>query len=72
VIIKVRVTPKASRKYIKEDNGAFRVYLTSPAHDGFANKQLKELLAGHFKVKKYQISIVAGEKSRDKLVKIAL
>jgi len=70
VVLKVRVAPKASRNLVKKDKDTLKVYLTSPAQDGLANNQLIELLAEYFKVKKYQIKIVQGGKSRDKLVKI--
>jgi len=70
VILNIRVYPKASRNLIKKENNCFKVYLTQPAHDGFANKQLIELLSGHLKVRKYQIKIIKGEKSRNKVVEI--
>jgi len=70
VVLKVRVSPRASRNLVKKDKDALKVYLTKPTQDGLANSQLIELLAEYFKVKKYQIEIVQGRKSRDKLVKI--
>ncbi len=62
--------PKASRNLIKKENSYFKAYLTQPAHNGLANKQLIELLAGHLKVRKYQIKIIKGEKSRNKVIGI--
>lgn len=70
MILNIRVYPKASRNFIKKENSYFKAYLTRPAHDGLANKQLIELLSGHLKLKKYQIKIIKGEKSRDKAVEI--
>ena len=70
MIISVRVAAKASRALIKKENTFFKAYLTSPAQDGLANKQLIRLLADYFKVKNYQLKIVKGEKSRDKLIEI--
>lgn len=70
MVLKVRVSPRASRNLVKKDKDALKVYLTKPTQDGLANSQLIELLAEYFKVKKYQIEIVQGRKSRDKLVKI--
>jgi len=52
------------------ENSYFKAYLTQPAHSGLANKQLIELLAKYFNVKKYQIRIIRGEKSRDKVIEI--
>jgi len=70
VILNIRVIPQSNRNLIKEEDTSLKVYLTKPAQDGLANKQLIELLAEHFNIKKYQISIIKGEKSKDKVVKI--
>jgi uncharacterized protein (TIGR00251 family) len=70
VILNIRVTPKASRNLIKKENDCLKVYLTKPAQDGLANMQLIDLLARHLNIKKYQIKIIKGEKSRNKIVKI--
>jgi len=70
VILRIRVSPKASRNLIKEEEGYLKVYLTKPAQDSQANNQLIELLAQHLKVKKYRIKIIQGLKSRDKVVEI--
>lgn len=71
MIVSVRVSPKASRNKVVEEAGKFKVYLTRPAQDGAANGQLVELLAEHMKLKKYQLRIVKGLKSREKLVEIS-
>ncbi len=68
--LNIRVIPKASRSLIREENDSLKVYLTKAAQDGLANKQLIELLAAHLRVKKYQIKIIKGEKSRNKVVAI--
>ena len=70
MILRIRVSPKASRNLIKEEEGYLKVYLTKPAQDSQANNQLIELLAQHLKVKKYRIKIIQGLKSRDKVVEI--
>ncbi len=70
MILNVRVIPKASRNLAQEQKGSLKVYLTKPAQDNLANTQLIELLSKHLKVKKYQLKIIKGEKSRDKLVEI--
>ncbi len=70
MILQVRVSPKASRNLVKEENGGFKVYLTKPAQDGLANEQCINLLSEHLKVKKYQLKIIKGDKSRNKLVEI--
>lgn len=70
MILNIRVVPRSSRCLIKEEGGLFKAYLTKPACDGLANNQLIELLAKHFKVKKYQVEIIKGEKSRQKTISI--
>jgi uncharacterized protein (TIGR00251 family) len=70
MIFAVRVVPKASRSQVKQENARLKVYLTKPAFDGEANVQLIEVLAGYFKVKKYQIRIVKGQTCRNKLIAI--
>ena len=70
MILDVRVAPKASRNKVVEENGRFKAYLTRPAQDGLANAQLIDLLARYLKVKKYQIKIIKGLKSRNKFVEI--
>lgn len=70
MILNIRVIPKASRNFIKEEGSCFRVYLTSPAQGGLANAQLIRLMSGHLKVKKYQVRIIKGHKTRDKVIEV--
>jgi hypothetical protein len=70
MIFNVRVTARASRNRVEQIENTLKVYLTKPAADGLANAQLIDLLSAHFKIKKYQISIKSGGKSRHKLVEI--
>ena len=70
MILNVRVAPKASRNLVKKCQDHLKVYLTKPAQDGLANAQLIDLLSEYLKVKKYQIKIIKGDKSRDKLIEI--
>ncbi len=70
MILNVRVNPRASYNRVEQKGDKLKVYLTKPAAEGMANKQLVDLLSEHFKIKKYKIIIKSGEKSRDKLVEI--
>lgn len=70
MILDIRVIPKASRDFVKEELGKLRVYVTKPAEDGLANAKVIELLAKHFHIKKYEIRIIKGEKSRNKSVQL--
>lgn len=70
MIFNIRVCPRASRNRVEQNQDTLKVYLTKPAALGLANAQLIDLLSAHFKIKKYQIRIKSGEKSRNKLVEI--
>lgn len=70
MILDIRVVPKASRSFIKKEENGLKVYLTKPAQDGLANDQLIRLLADYLKIKKYQIKIIKGEKSRSKTIQV--
>lgn len=71
MICTIRVIPKASRNAIKKEGNNLKVYLTKPAQEGLANKQLTDILADYFKVKRYQIQIIKGKHTRDKVVEIS-
>jgi hypothetical protein len=70
MVFNVRVCPRSSRNHVEQEGRNLKVHLTKPAAEGLANSQLIELLSKHFKIKKYQISIKSGDKSRNKLVEI--
>ncbi|MFA4859011.1 MAG: DUF167 domain-containing protein [Candidatus Margulisiibacteriota bacterium] len=70
--LNLRVIPNAKQNKIIEENGRYKVYLTAPAIEGRANAALIDFLAEHFKVKRRQVKIIHGEKSRDKLIEILL
>lgn len=68
--IQVRVVLRSSRAAVQEENGVCKVHVTRPAQDGQANRQVIELLADHFRVKKYQVRILQGQASRNKSIEI--
>ena len=69
--IHVKVIPAARKNEIKKEGELYRVYLTAPAQDGRANQALIEALATYFGVKKRQIQIIKGLKSRLKTINIS-
>jgi uncharacterized protein len=72
VAFAVRVTPRASRDAIEgEYQSAMKVRLTAPPRDGRANDALRRLLADRLKVPLSAVRILAGEKSRNKRVRIS-
>ncbi|MCK9594752.1 MAG: DUF167 domain-containing protein [Candidatus Omnitrophica bacterium] len=66
----IKVVPGSSRSAVKKENGVLKVYLTKPAHDGEANVQLIRVLAEYLGIKKYQLEIIKGHTSRNKVVQI--
>ena len=71
-LLRVRVQPKASRNAIcVEGDGRIRVALTAPPVEGAANKALSEFVAKTLGVSKGAVSLVGGEKSREKTIQVA-
>ena len=70
--ISVRVKPgtKGTTRLEKQEDGSYVAFLHARAHDGEANKALLELISNEFKVPKTSIDIVAGAKSRDKIIEL--
>jgi uncharacterized protein len=72
VTLKVRLQPRASRDGINGLLGdALRVKVTAPPVEGRANKAVKKLLAEQLGIAPSQIEIIAGERSREKLLRIS-
>ncbi|PLY03076.1 MAG: YggU family protein [Desulfuromonas sp.] len=66
-VISLHVQPRASRnEIIGEQDGALKVRLTSPPVEGAANKLCCEIFAKTCGVPKRNVSILSGEKSRQK------
>ena len=71
VRVRVYVAPRSSAsKVVGEHNGALKVALTAPPVEGAANKALVELLSKLLGVPKGAVSIVSGETSRNKTVRV--
>ena len=67
--IKIKVIPNAKENKIIEGE-ILKVYVKSPPVEGKANKIVISLLAKNFGVKKSDVKIVSGFKSREKVVEI--
>jgi len=68
---KIKVIPRAKKnQVITTEDGLLKVYVTSPATEGKANKAVLKLLSKHFGVSPSSIQIIKGEKSRNKVVEI--
>ncbi len=68
--IAVRVQPRAKHNALVAWNGRWKLYLTAPAVDGKANAALIEFLARTFGIAKSRVQIIAGEKSREKILNL--
>lgn len=69
-IIEVKIIPNARKNSVEEEGSRYKVYVMAPAVDGKANKALIELMADYLDLRKSSISIVRGETSRIKFLKI--
>jgi uncharacterized protein (TIGR00251 family) len=71
VELRVHVQPRASRNEIAGwREGALVVRLTAPPVDGAANKACGEFLAEALGVKRSQVELISGQKSREKRFRI--
>lgn len=68
----VRVTPRARKNAVSQilSDGTIKIKLTAPPVDSKANKALIKYLSELFDVNPSEVEIIAGEKSRNKLVSI--
>jgi hypothetical protein len=66
----VFVVPNAKKAAVEKEGDVLRVRLTSPPEKGKANKELIDVLADYFSVRKSDVKIVSGLKSRNKTVQI--
>lgn len=71
LIINIKVEPRSSRSGITGPYGdALKVKLTSPPVEGKANKELVEVLAKEFGIRKKDVEIISGQSSKNKIVKL--
>ena len=69
--INIKVIPNAKRNTVVTENDRFKVYVTAPPVNGKANKAVIEVLAEYLKVKKRNIKIIKGNKSKEKVIEIS-
>ena len=70
--IDVRVVPRAGRSAIDGmRDGSLLIRLSSAPADGAANAELIELIARALRVPKRDITIVSGERARQKRIRVA-
>jgi len=67
----VRVVPRSSRNQIVGvEGGALKIKLTAPPVEGAANSALIEFVAEWLGVRRSAVSIVSGDKARNKIVRV--
>ena len=72
IFINIHLQPRASKNEIAGIHGeSIKLRLTSPPVDGAANSPAIEFFAKKLGVQKSKITIVSGEKSRHKTLKVA-
>ncbi len=69
----MRVKPGARRESVggRWASGALVVAVAAPAVEGKANEAVRRALASAFGVRRQDVTIVTGERGRDKIVEVA-
>lgn len=57
-------------RVVKDLTGVTHVYVNAPPLEGKANRAVVESLASFLKVKKSQVVLISGEKSKNKIFEI--
>lgn len=70
LLVALRVTPRAARDELTLDGAVVRIRVAAPPVEGAANEAVIALLARRLHLPKSSITLVRGERSRDKLVAI--
>lgn len=71
VLLQVRVQPRASKnKVVGWREGVLYLHLTAPPVEGLANEACVKFLAEKLGVQRSRITLVSGEKSRNKVLQI--
>ena len=71
VTLRVRVQPRASRtELVGEHAGSIKVKINAPPVDGKANQECRRFLAKVLGVSAGSVEIIAGESSRDKVIRV--
>jgi len=70
-MVSVKVCTGSSKPRVEEEpDGSYRVYVAASPERGKANVELLKVIARYLGVAKSSISIVRGQTSREKLLKI--
>lgn len=71
MIISVTAHPNAKNPRVEQsEDGTLRVYVNERAQDGKANEAIIKTLAHHLNVKRSQIFLIKGAKSKKKVFEV--
>ena len=71
VVIRVRAKPRASQsRVVGVTDGALHVAIAAPPVDGAANDELVRVLAAHFGLPRRCVTLISGESSRHKRIRV--
>jgi uncharacterized protein (TIGR00251 family) len=71
VVLRVHVQPRAGRSAVVGRHGdALKVHVAAPPVDDRANAEIVELVAELFEVAKQKVTIISGDRSRLKRVRV--
>jgi uncharacterized protein (TIGR00251 family) len=69
--VQVKVTPSSSKNEICGlKDGVLKIKIAAPPEDGKANTELIHFLAKHYGVRKKDVQLIKGKKSRNKTLEI--
>ena len=67
---RVRVTPRARKPGLTQQDGVIHIAVSAPAEDGKANAAVIEALARALGVAKSRLTLIRGATSRDKVIRL--
>ena len=67
-LLKIKVIPKSKENSVKKIGEIFHIKTTAPAIDDKANLAIIPLLARFLDTKNYNLKIIKGKKSREKII----
>lgn len=71
ILVKVIAHPNSRMSKVKKnESGCLDIYVNKPAIEGKVNQEIIVLLSDFFNVKKNQVFLVSGEKSKNKFFEI--
>jgi len=66
--LRLRVVPRSSKSSLSISQGKLKAHLQSPPLGGRANEELVRLIASLFGLRRADVTVIRGLKSREKVV----